>query len=158
MIISATMPVLMNCTPRTMSKAANCSSGLSPILFSVRQLEHGQISAEQRADAAHQEAGRTENIERPIEITQHEDHYNQVENDFECAADAVFAAAPAPRPIFDRDLGHAHAHLAGERRDEAMQLAIKLYAFGDVKVVGLQRATIIMQTDAGAARNDSVGN
>ena len=60
------------------------------------------------------------------------------------------------RVVPNRNLGDAGAGHVGERRQEAMHLAVEPRLLDDLRAVGLERAAVVVQADAGDASDEPV--
>ena len=54
-----------------------------------------------------------------------------------------------------RHLGHPGADLGGERRDEAVHLAVEVHVLQHLAAVGLQGAAVVVQVHAGHAGDEA---
>ena len=65
------------------------------------------------------------------------------------APQAVLGSAAAARPEVDLELADTRAKLRGDRGDKPVHFTVQAQLARQVAAVGLQRATVIVQVDAG---------
>src|SRR5438067_1763955 len=113
-----------------------------------------QRAAENRLDTT--EADAAERLQRPVQEAHQELDPEEIEEHAESPVDAVLRLAARSRVVAHRHLDDLGADLGGERRNEAMQLAIQAQAADHVRPVELERAAIVVQLDAGDARDHRI--
>src|SRR4051812_23415816 len=115
-----------------------------------------QPGEDQESDAAEREAEATEGLQRSVQEAHRELDPQKVEQHPERAVDAVLRHAARARVVAHRHFDDLGADLGGERRDEAMQLAVEAQPANDVGAIHLERAAVVVQLDAGDARDHAV--
>ena len=126
--------------------------------FVMDVLHVRQPHAEQRSERAHPEPEEAEDLQRPRRIADQELDGEEIEHHPDGARDAVLRRAVDAPAVVDDVLGDRDAHLAGDRRQEPVHLAVQLHRLHDLGAKHLQRAAIIVELHAGHLRDDPVGN
>ena len=86
-----------------------------------------------------------EDLQRPRRVAQQELDRHQIEDDADGPRQPVLRDAGAARPMIDDDLVDLHADLAGDRRQEAMHLAVEPQRLDHLGAKHLQRAAVVVQ-------------
>src|SRR5262245_65378579 len=71
------------------------------------RLEHGQVDEDHGPDRAQEESQAAEEMERPVAVTAHEGHGQEVEEAAQVTLEPVPRAAVLSRAVVDRELGDA---------------------------------------------------
>ena len=85
-------------------------------------------------------------------------HRQQVEQDFVCPPEAIFALACHARVVRDHHLRHARACPRRVDGDEAVHLAVERVRLEDHAAVGLEGAAVVVQVKARDLANETVGD
>jgi hypothetical protein len=104
------------------------------------------------------EADAAEDVDRLLGVPVEEGHDDQVEDDLHDALEAILRGAEAARVVAHRDLGHPRAVPRRIDRHEAVHLAVELHVLDHLAAVGLERATVVVQGNAGHERDQAIGD
>jgi len=100
----------------------------------------------------------TEEVHRLGTVFLEHAHQDQVHSDLENPAIAVLALTGPAWVVLHDHFADARPVHAGEHRDEPVHFAVQSRIADDVGPVGLQRATVVMQSYPGHTANDPVGD
>src|SRR3990172_6983609 len=100
----------------------------------------GEDGREQEAGAAGHEAQEAEDLDRPGPVAHQELHGQEIEQHADGPPQAVLRDPAPPRPVGDRDLRDRGAHPPGQRREEAVHLAVERDVPQDLPAVHLEPA------------------
>ena len=109
-------------------------------------------------DGAHRQAEQPEDLQRPRRIAQQELDGHQIEHHANRAPEAVLRSPVHAGAMVDRQLRDPHAFLAGERGQEAMELAVQPQRLDDLRAKDLERAAVVVEPHAGRPRDQPVGD
>ena len=99
-----------------------------------------------------------ENLKRAGRVTEEKLDCQHVQDDPRETEDAVLGFSMAARPVMDLDLSDRNTHVAGDGRDEAMELAVELDALDNLSAEGFQGAPVIMELDSRQPGNQPVSD
>src|SRR5207244_11787119 len=115
-----------------------------------------QVGREPEPRRGADEPEETEELDRAGREAGEELDGQEVEQHAERAREAVLGGAERARAVVDLDLRHARAEIGGERRDEAVQLAVEAELLGDRGAHGAQRAAVVVPPRARDERAQAV--
>ena len=124
----------------------------------LEQPDVAQVADDQRAEAAGDDADQPEDLQRPRRVVQQELHGREVEDHADGARQSVLGDAGAARAMVDDHLGDRDADLAGDRRQEAVHLAVEAQRLDHLGAKHLQRTAVVVQRHAGRPRDQLVGH
>ena len=127
-------------------------------VFAEKQFLDNEDTQRQQAGQEQGNAGSAEGVHRTVQKTQQKLHPEQVENHAQGAVDAVLGLAVHAGVVGNRHFDDLGAELCGERRNETVQLAVDFDVADAFAAVNLERAAVIVEVDAGHARNQAVGD
>src|SRR5205807_8762040 len=100
---------------------------------------------------------RAEDLDRRRRVAGQELHGRQIEERAQHASRSILRFSGAPRTEVHLDLRNTRSLLGSDRGDKAMHLAIEGQAAREFASIGLQRASVVVEIDAGDTRDDRVG-
>ena len=169
MITSAWMPMRILMPPARKNMTVNEGRGVSTKYLGKasaprqeigpgeEELEVKHRKEREQAQAERPQAEPAEEVKGPLSIALEKADQDQVEDDVERAAQAVFGAARGAWAMVDDQLDDPCALPGREDRDESVHLAVKPHALQHAAAVGLQRAAEIVRADAGEPGDQAVG-
>ena len=83
---------------------------------------------------------------------------DEIEQNLGDALQAVVRSAVWASVVGDGNFRHLGPHPACENRNEAVHLAVEPHALDHVSSVGFERASVVMQLDAGETRDQMIGD
>ena len=124
------------------------------------QLECAEIETDDHPDRAGAKAYPAEEVHGAAKKAQHEINGHQIQYDPDRAVEPKTAVLGFPfgaRPVVDRHLGQRYSDPARQGGDKAVHLAVQLDVLHYFTAIGAQRATRVVQFDAGCAGDQLVG-
>lgn len=112
-------------------------------------------------DSSRQAAERTDeakNLKGPGGIAQQKFDRHQVEDHPRETEDGVLGFSKPPRAVIDFHFGDGYAQLAGDSRDEAVQLSIEFDVLDDFFAEGLQSAAVVVKLNPRDEGDKPIGN
>src|SRR5207249_4188331 len=116
-----------------------------------------QETGEQGTKAHPGHAEQTKKLERPRRIIQQKFDDNQVQENPDGAPDSVIGLSALAMKILDGHFRDSRAGRTCQRRDEPVELAVKLNFLNDLAAVGLKRGSKIVKVDSRKFRHHPVG-
>src|SRR6202030_1452303 len=124
----------------------------------IENLVAHQKHPEQKSASRARKPQHAEKLQRPGRIIQQEFHHDQVEEHANGPPDSIIGLAGLAIRIRNRHFGDARSRGAGQRRNKAVQLAVKLDLLQNFPPVRLEGGPKIMQIDPGKLGHQPVRN
>ncbi len=122
-----------------------------------KDFEAGKHQRNAAAEKNAERAKGAEEMQRTRHVLQQEANGQQVEEDTHGARNTIVRLAPLAVHIPDRNLADAGAIPGGERRDEAMHLAIERDVVDHLTAIRLEGGAKVVNVDAGKLGHQPVG-
>src|SRR5215831_7884131 len=123
----------------------------------IEDLFEYYVRAEQGTSTSAGQTQEAEKLKRARRVIQQEFDDDQVQKYAYGAADAVVGFSALAFQVFNGNFDDSRAGGAGERRNEAVQLAVELNFLNDFAAVGLEGRAEIVQFYSGELRHHPIG-
>src|SRR5215470_12811278 len=124
----------------------------------IEDLFEYYVRAEQGTSTSAGQTQEAKKLKRARRVIQQEFDDDQVQKYAYGAADAVVGFSALAFQVFNGNFDDSRAGGAGERRNEAVQLAVELNFLNDLATVGLKSGSKVVQVHAGKLCHHPIGD